>query len=322
MDGLAWVDELYAAFVGTLEPPLDDVARGLAHTLGLAPSREIGWAQVFGHEVTLAAPAMVAEAMPSLDSAAVRDAVMAHMLAVIDAFGTDRVEDGQVPPTRELLDVLERARAARDAAIGRAAPGTQDPAIDYALAEQRTLAAIAEERAVFQAGDAVGFGRYLAVSLDKQQLGLPASVALAHAAKWDARRRKSLARALESVALGLQLYDDVVDWGDDLTRGGAWAAALAAQVTTHQPARDRRTVPLSVKRLVQASGVLPRMLRASARSFRAARRRAEALGVERLAGWARLREAHIGELALREAESPGFTERARALSSWQKAVLA
>src|SRR4051812_12405587 len=126
MDGLAWIDELYAAFVGTLPVPLHDVARSLAQILGLSPSRDVPWSEVFGHEVTLAAPAMAAEAMPEVHGAAVRDAVMAHMLAVIDAFATDRVEDGQAQRSRELSELLEHMRRARDAAITRVAPGVKD----------------------------------------------------------------------------------------------------------------------------------------------------------------------------------------------------
>jgi hypothetical protein len=63
------------------------------------------------------------------------------------------------------------------------------------------------------------------------------------------------------------------------------------------------------------------MLSESARRFRAARRRAEALGTHRLAAWAGERERLISDLASREAESPGYTNRAHALSAWAKTVL-
>jgi hypothetical protein len=32
---------------------------------------------------------------------------------------------------------------------------------------------------------------------------------------------------LESIGVGLQLHDDVIDWEEDWARGGAWAVALA-----------------------------------------------------------------------------------------------
>jgi hypothetical protein len=153
-------------------------------------------------------------------------------------------------------------------------------------------------------------------------------MALAQASGWDERRRRSLARLLDAVWLGLQLHDDVLDWQDDLARGGAWATLLAASslVPANAPLasgrRDAPTVPVSVRGLVHASGILVRMLSASARRFRAARRRAAALGAHRLAAWAREREAVTSDLARREAESPGYTQRAHALSAWAKTVLA
>jgi hypothetical protein len=82
MHGLSLVDSVYSAFVDSLPELLVPAARGLAHTLGLAPP-SVPWSEVFGHEVTLGAPALVAEAMPDLSSQHTRDAVLAHALAVI-----------------------------------------------------------------------------------------------------------------------------------------------------------------------------------------------------------------------------------------------
>src|SRR5439155_21039788 len=136
MNSLELVDELYEVFVDTLSGSLADAARTLAFTLCLAPTPKIPWSRVFGHEVTLAAPALVAEAMPHVPQSVRRDAILAHMLAVIEAFGTDRVEDGQVQPTPELTGVLEEARYARDRALGRVAGGGFVPPIALAPAEQ------------------------------------------------------------------------------------------------------------------------------------------------------------------------------------------
>jgi len=267
----------------------------------------------------------VAEAMPALPDALVRDATLAHMLAVIEAFATDRIEDGQVPSTPALVAVIAGAQAARDAAlerVTRAAIG-QRPAVElaYAHAERETLDAIRAERAVLRGGDSITFDHYLAVSHGKQRLGLPASLALARAAGWDARRERVLTRLLDAVWVGLQLHDDVIDWEDDLARTGAWAALIAAHVSARVGARDRETVPVSVRRLVHQSGALARMLQASSRCFRAARRRAQVLGAVRLAAWAGEREALIRDLAVHEAETPGFAGRAHALSGWARTVL-
>jgi hypothetical protein len=316
-------DALFAAFVASLPADLAEEARGLAVTLGLAPTRAVPWSEVFSHEITLLAPRLVAEAMPGLPAEVMRDACLAHLLAIVEAFATDRVEDGQVRETPGLQALLHRVREARDAALGRVRTDER-----YGPAQSETMAAIEAERKTFGAGEPVSFARYLAVSHGKQRVGLPASIALAQAAGWDERRRRSLARLLDAVWLGLQIHDDVLDWQDDMARGGAWATLLAAfaLVPGNAPLaragrRDAPTVPVSVRGLVHASGILARMLEASARRFRAARRRAAALGAHRLAAWAREREAVTSDLAWREAESPGYTQRAHALSAWAKTVL-
>jgi hypothetical protein len=300
------MDALFAAFVASLPAELAGEARGLAVTLGLAPSRAVPWSQVFSHEITLGAPGLVAEAMPDLPARAVEDASLAHLLAIVEAFATDRIEDRQVPETPALSALLAHVRESRNGALRRVVSGAT-----YAIAQQETLAAIAEEQRILRGGEGIDFARYLAVSHGKQRVGLPASLALASAAGWDDRRARVLARLLDAVWLGLQIHDDVVDWEEDLARGGAWATALAG-------GQD----PTAVRPRVHASGVLARMLFASARCFRAARRRAGVLGARRLADWARQREAITSDLARRETTSPGYTNRAHALSAWARSVLA
>ncbi len=311
-------DELFASFVASLPAALVEPARGLAVTLGLAPSRDVPWSQVFSHAITLGAPALVAEAIPAVPAASVRSAGLAHLLAVLEAFATDRVEDGQAVETPDLRALLGRVREARDLAVAEV-EGDEGPG--YALAERETLAAIAAEQRILRSGEAVAFDRYLAVSHGKQRVGLPASLALARAAGWDERRTRTLARLLDAVWVGLQLHDDVVDWQDDLARGGAWATSLALRSAAPANLREARTVPVSIRKMVHDSGVLARMLSASARRFRAARRRAAALGAHRLSAWAREREARVTDLARREAETPGYANRAHALAAWAKTVL-
>jgi hypothetical protein len=328
VSALTRIDPLYAAFVATLPEALAGAARGLAVTLGLSPSRDVPWSGVFSHEITLGAPLLVAEALPELPAALVDDATLAHLLAVVEAFGTDRLEDGQVTATPALLDLLAHVRRARDAALSRVVAassrhGHERPSEHaFQRADGETLAAISAERALIGNGEAVTFRRYLSISHGKQRVGLPASLALARAAGWDDRRTRVLGRLLDAVALGLQLHDDVIDWEDDLARGGAWAASLAALVPSRADAEARETMPVSIRLLVQQSGVLGRMLAAAQRSFRAARRRAEVLGAGRLARWAGEREALTGDLARHEADTPGFANRAHALSAWARTVLA
>ena len=124
MDALDLVDELYAAFAASLPRALAKEALDLSLTLQLAPSRGVPWSRVFGHEVTLAAPALVAEAMPYVSPELVRDAVMAQAFAVIEAFGTDRIEDRQIEPSEALVDVLTRIRTARRRGSSSASRGS------------------------------------------------------------------------------------------------------------------------------------------------------------------------------------------------------
>jgi hypothetical protein len=264
--------------------------------------------------------------MPAVPRAVVDDATLAHALAVVEAFGTDRIEDGQVRRTPALEAVLAAIRDARDAALARvlgAGVGglADDAQLSYAVAGRRTLAAIRDERAALRSGEAVPWERYLDVAWRKQRVALPASLALARVAGWDARRTRTAARLLDAIGVGLQLSDDVVDWEEDLAHGGAWAALLAAYGPPGGLGpRDRQTIPVSVQRMVHVSGVLSHLLARSARQLRAARRRAEALGARRLAAWARAQEARMSDLSDREARSPGYATRARALSAWSKLV--
>jgi hypothetical protein len=355
MDEKQSVDELYRAFCQSLPGHLHAEAQGLAHTLGLAPARGAPWSAVFSHEVTLAAPALIADAMPSVHASTVREAGLAHMLAVIEAFGTDRLHDGQVRHTPQLETLLAHARRARDLAIQRVAPRVTDPAIDFAKADEETLTAIQAERQLLQGGEPAGFERYLAIAAAKQRVGLPASIALAHAAGWGPRERAALGRALGAIGVGLQIYDDVMDWEDDHVRGGAWAVVLAAgspggaaqgaappdqergprdsapsdppsavrhAAPSDPPEATRHAAPAPVRRFVLESGVLARMLAAARRRYREARWRSAALGARRLAAWAEGQEGHTAELSRCEAESPGYANRARALSAWARAVLA
>ncbi|KYF71024.1 hypothetical protein [Sorangium cellulosum] len=382
MDEALWVDELYKAFWRTLPGMLHAEAQGLAHTLGLTPSRDVPWSAVFSNEFTLSAPALLADAMPGVRGATVQDALLAHLLAVIEAFATDRIQDAQIRPTWQLEALLAHARRARDEALRRVAPGVDDPAIDFARADEATLLAIEAERALLASGEPAGFSRYYALSLAKQRVGFPASIALAHAAGWTAAQREVLSRMLSSVWLGLQLHDDVMDWQDDYQRGGAWAVVLASELRSRahgepdvgdvgdvdvddgddDAARGQGRAPggahrrgavaygplgtppwgiaatpkgqsepptssvpsslIPVRRMVLEAGVLGAMLDGERRCFRAARRRAAVLGARRVAAWTAGREAQAQELARCEAESPGFANRAHALKSWAKAVLA
>jgi hypothetical protein len=317
MNVLELVDDLYADFASSLGGELAEHARDLPRALRLAPSANAPWSAVFSHEITLGAPALFAEAMLGVSLLTVRDATLAHMLGVIDAFGTDRIEDGQVEATPALTAVLERIRRKRDSAWGRILEGSWgDSVVDPTAADWVTNHAILTERALLTSKEPVGFTTYESIALAKQSAGLVASVALARAAGWSPRRRLATRRTLESIALGLQMHDDVVDWEDDQSRGGSWVMALVRG--DRDPAMD----PQGLRPAVLKSGVLEVLLRRARWHMRAAAARAHALGAERLASWARGREERLSRLVDAESRSPGYAIRVNALSAWATEVLA
>jgi len=303
------IDPLYDAFVRSLTGSLSEGARALAVTLRLAPERGIPWSLVFSHEVTLGAPALVAEALPGIERTRVEAAVSAHMLAVIEAFGTDRVADHQVPASPDLDALLQAIREARDASLVRVGR----PA-SYEEADRTTRDAIAREAEILSVRREVGFDEYETVSLGKQAVGFPASLALASAAGADVARLRTLSDVLAGVWLGLQLADDVNDWEDDAARTGAWAIVLSGT--------DRSQAPAHIRRSVLASGVLAKMLARSHGHFRAAEQGAESLGAIRLARWAGERATDVWKLVEAEREAPGYVARRQSLGAWAAEVLA
>jgi hypothetical protein len=307
----ALVDALYEAFSRSLPEDLRGEARRLAYALGVARELDVPWSAVFRDAVTLGAPLLVADAAPGLGGAVIQDAVMAHLLAMIGALASDRIHAGMFARARLFEEVLDHARVARNAAIARVAA---EDARAYDDADEEASEAVADERRILRSGCAIDLDRYLAVARAKLRRGAPASLALVRAAGWEPRARESLARLLDSVWMAQQLHDDVIDWERDAARGGAWAVALAGGAAS----LPRDADGIAVRGAVLASGVLARLLTASARRCAAARRRARALGLLRLEAWAREREATLRELARREGESPGFADRSRALSAWAR----
>lgn len=315
MEILELVDDLYEAFADRIGEPLSDSARDLPRALRLAPEA-VPWSRVFSHEVTLGAPALFAEAIVGLPSSMMRDAVLAHMLAVIDAFGTDRIEDEQIESTPGVFAVLGQARRERDRAMVRMCGGSPPPESDFRAIDMLSLRAMRRERAMLLSARPVDMRDYESASLDKQAAGILASVALARAAGWSERRCRAVRATLESVWLGLQIADDVVDWEDDVQRGGAWVVCL---MRGHAPSTLRGKD--SIRNQVLQSGILAVMLKRSLVHMRAARRRATALGAHRLASWAGAQESRLQVLAKAETKSAGYAVREHALAAWVSEVL-
>lgn len=321
MSAMLWVDGLFAAFCDSFSGALRDEARRLSFTLGFAPDPLVPWSHVFSHEVTLAAPLMIAEAMPGVDEGIVEHALFAHVLGVIAAMGSDRVEDGQVTATPALLKVLAAARSLRDEHLVFVA-GERELPFDPAAADREMAEAIALEREILFEGRRVHFDAYEALSARKQAAGLVASAALAMRAGWDLGRQRDVCETLLDVGLGLQLYDDVVDWEDDAADGRSWALVLARSqgISAPTPPSDPPD-PQGLRAEVHAANVLLRMLQGSESRFLAASRRATALGAKRLGRWAQQRADFLSRLAEREEKTAGYVNRAHALAPWARTVL-
>jgi hypothetical protein len=311
------VDDLYEAFADRIGEPLSDSARDLPRALRLAP-QPVRWSRVFSHEVTLGAPALFAEAIVGLPSSVTRDAVLAHLLAVIDAFGTDRIEDEQIESSPGVYAVLGQARRERDRAMARIYGGRPPAESDFRAVDALSLGAMRRERAMLLSARPVSMKIYETASLDKQCAGILASVALAKAGGWTERRCRAVRATLGSVSLGLQIADDVVDWEDDLQRGGAWAVCLMRGHASASSSRGRE----SIRNQVLQSGILAMMLRRALSHMRAAKRRARALGAHRLASWAEQQASRLDGLAAAEAQSAGYAVRAHSLAAWANEVLA
>lgn len=316
------VDALYSGFVSALPESLRRCAEELPYVLRLAPAPRVPWSAVFNHAVTLEAPRLVAAGLPRTDPELVRRAVLGHMLSVIEAFGTDRVADGQVVSTPELGAILLELRRARDAVLTGLWP--EAGALAQA-ADRETGEAIREESSLLRRLAAVPFDEYRRISLAKQAVGFPASLALAHASGASATQVEVTRRLLAGVWLGLQFEDDAGDWEDDWRRGGgAWAVSLARrrlEAVRDQGAQDRPTEPDLVRRRVHRMGVLYLMLRAARRQYRTAWHYARVLGAAPLASWAEQRLARLDGLLPLEKQHAGYVVRALKLAPWASQVL-
>lgn len=310
-----WIDEFHGALVDSIPEWQRGLARALPYALRLAPTEGVPFSQVFNNQVTLGAPLLVSEAIPGLAAHRVREAARAHFFAIVEAFATDRLLDGQVRSTGELQALLDQIRAARDRALEGVISGSP-VVLNYSQAQRRTNAAIRSERAVLAQGLGVSLDHYEAVSAGKQAVGMPAALALAQAGNLGPRRTAVLERSLLSVWLGLQEHDDVVDWQDDAKLQGAWAVCLA-----RGPAARCRLHPArSSVEAVHDSGVLPILLNRSRWHFHSAAKRSALLGANQLADWCRGKEKELGELASLEDRRPGYVLRARVLSALRHEV--
>jgi hypothetical protein len=302
------IDDLYEAFAGRLGPALSASARDLPRALRLAPTAR-PWSRVFPDEIVLGAPALFTESLPGVPSSLIHDAVLAHMLAVIDAFGMARIEDERIEASPHVFAVLGHVRRERDRAMMRLYSRTPFADTDFRAADAMTIRALRRERAMLKSAYPVDVELYERTLVGKRCSGFLASVALVRIGGLGPRGCRAVRATLESAAMGLQICDDVEDWQADLNRGGAWAMCLmrGAPAPPHSGKHSRRRG--GVRAELVESGVLERMLVRARLHMRAVRRRAAALGAQRLAGWAAAQQMRIDVLMAAENEHAGSTTR-------------
>ncbi|MEP7124722.1 MAG: hypothetical protein ABJE95_27585 [Byssovorax sp.] len=303
------VDGCWERFVGSLPEGLQADARLLPLTLRLTP-KPLPWSRIFHQEVTLGLPFTLAEALPSASPAEVRTAVEAHMLGIVAAFGADRIDDGQVEATPELVRVLDEVRRARDAAIDSFGVGGVGPTYDYRAADLATTEANRAEQEFLALHASATTATYEELSRPKQYLVFPAAMTFSRAAGLGDASLSQVEAMCLAMAMGLQLRDDATDWEDDHAEGRAWAVRLMLQ-------REGEGVYLrdieSLRLRMADSGVVVELLRGAVRHFEAASAAASALAAHRVAAWCDRQASLTQELAAREDEAPGHIVR------WEKA---
>ncbi len=299
------VDDLYEGFADRIGGSLSAGARDLPRALRLA-HQPVPWSRVFSHEIMLGAPALLAESMGGVPTSVTRDAVLAHLLAVIDAFGTARIEDERIEASPRVFAVLGHVRRERDRAMVRLLSRTTLADTDFRAADMMTIRAVRRERSLLKSTYPVDLDLYERTLLEKRCSGVISSLTLARIAGLGTRRCRAVRATLESISVALQIYDHVVDWEADLHRGGAWTLCLMRGHRKH-PASGIHSVRGNIEpREVLESGVLEVMLARARTHMRAARRRARAIGARRLASWAASEETRLESLAEAEAQCAGY----------------
>jgi hypothetical protein len=307
------VDDLYEAFANRLGPALSASARDLPRALRLVPSAR-PWSRVFPHAVTLGAPALFAESLSGVPSSLTRDAVLAHMLAVIDSLATARVEDESIEASPHVFAVLGQARRERDRAMMRLFSRTPLADTDFRAADAMTIRALRRERTMLRSTYPVDFDLYEGTLVDKRCSGVLASVALARIGGLGPRGCRAVRATVESALKGLLIYQDVVDWETDMDGGGAWAMCLMRGTVAPPYSGKHAKRGVTVRAEVLGSGILERMLSRARVNMRAARRRASAIGARQLASWAAAEEARLDAFVAAEADIAGSTVLAHSLA--------
>lgn len=316
----AQVDAVYEAFVQKLPRSNREIAERLSDVLGLAPAG-VAWSRVFAHEITFAAPSLVASGMPSLHASVVREAVLAHMLLVLEGMLREGLATGGVERSAGIERLLAQMSTARDQAASFMTVAVCAHESHFDLALNRFEQAIAVEQSVLEPLEPLDFGLYDRIVSAKQALLLPAPDALALRAGWSDARRHRLRQVLTLAGSAMRMYQDVVGWEEAQMRGGSWTLVLARRRASVGSAGVSQPVPASTRVEVLESGVLPDLLQRALRNLVAAAKLARRAGLPELDEWAKAHALSFEELHRAELRYPGYAARAKELRGWAETIL-
>jgi len=245
------IDESYAALVGSLPVKLQRTAGQLPWRLGLTRSPEGRWGDFVGLHPNRELPVYAAQAHNRgglcVPEAALARYVRAHHVGGFTWLLRDRLEDGQVAPDAQLLELSEIFGVCWRDALADAAGNVTLSELVCRRACARWRRGTAAERRVLARGP-LRPPIYAAVVREKLGwISAPAQALLADS--WDPRRVTAFLRAHDLFLLGLQLIDDVVDAKQDRAlRGGDVPGAIGCS-----PGALVRAVPKLVQRAAAAA---------------------------------------------------------------------
>jgi hypothetical protein len=232
---------------------------------------------------------------------------------VLELAMIERGGSAAIPADEELRQLAPHLAAARSRAFARLGNAAERA---YDIARAEALAAIAQERLILPDARPATLADYRRIARAKHAVFACATLLLAQAAGTGQRESRALDRALYSVWTAVRLEHDVFWWEREWRSGAAWVVSLARGLGSRRGSQGRATEPDLLRRAVLRSGILHVLLGVTVREFRSARRRACALGAERVSAWATAREQKLAELLLREGESAGYVVRWQKLAPW------
>lgn len=243
--GTPTIEESYRVLLEAVPATLRTVAAQLPYRLGLTKSPEGRWSDFVGLHPNRELPVYAAQASdgaPALSAIDLNRYVRAHHVGGFCWLLRDRLEDGQVDPDDDLIELADVFDLRWREAIGDA---TADSALAALLCERATNRWERGTRAerCLLGGGSVRPPIYASIVREKLSwIAAPAHGLLQ--AHGDPRRARPFRRAHDLFMLGLQAIDDVIDMKQDRAlRGSDVPRALGCS-----PAALMRTAPKLVQR--------------------------------------------------------------------------